>query len=119
MKLLLACILFTSFFYAEGARVNSFGSNFTLNKYSFSKKFTFQINHPDTAIIMDKVTLDDSAILISDKFSFTEGPTADRRGTIFFTDQPIDQIWKYDVEGKLPLFMDKTGRSNVMSVCKM
>ncbi len=51
-------------------------------------------------------------MLISKQFSFTEGPAVDKAGNIFFTDQPNDQIWKYDVNGKLSLFMDKTGRSN-------
>ncbi|WP_428657512.1 SMP-30/gluconolactonase/LRE family protein [Runella sp.] len=50
--------------------------------------------------------------LVSDQFSFTEGPTVDKKGNIFFTDQPNDKIWKYDIDGKLSLFMDKTGRSN-------
>ncbi|MDQ6843453.1 MAG: SMP-30/gluconolactonase/LRE family protein [Bacteroidota bacterium] len=50
--------------------------------------------------------------LISRQFSFTEGPAADGEGNIFFTDQPNDQIWKYDIAGKLSLFSDHTGRSN-------
>lgn len=50
--------------------------------------------------------------LISRQFSFTEGPAVDAEGNIFFTDQPNDQIWKYDVAGKLSLFTDHTGRSN-------
>lgn len=50
--------------------------------------------------------------LISRQFSFTEGPAADKAGNIFFTDQPNDKIWKYDTEGKLSLFLDKTGRAN-------
>lgn len=49
---------------------------------------------------------------VSDQFSFTEGPAVDKAGNIYFTDQPNDKIWKYDVNGKLSLFMDKTGRSN-------
>lgn len=49
---------------------------------------------------------------ISDQFSFTEGPAVDKKGNIFFTDQPNDKIWKYDTEGKLSVFMDKSGRSN-------
>jgi len=49
---------------------------------------------------------------ISSRFSFTEGASVDRKGNIFFTDQPNDKIWKYDVNGKLSVFLDKTGRSN-------
>ncbi len=49
---------------------------------------------------------------VSNQFSFTEGPTVDKKGNIFFTDQPNDKIWKYDTDGKLSIFMDKTGRSN-------
>jgi gluconolactonase len=51
-------------------------------------------------------------VLISTQFAFTEGPAADKKGNIFFTDQPNDQIWKYDVNGKLSLYMNKTGRAN-------
>ena len=50
--------------------------------------------------------------LISEGFSFTEGCSPDKEGNVFFTDQPNDKIWKYDTEGKLTLFLDKTGRSN-------
>jgi len=50
--------------------------------------------------------------LVSREFSFTEGPAVDKEGNIFFTDQPNDKIWKYDTDGKLSVFMDKTGRSN-------
>lgn len=51
-------------------------------------------------------------LLISNQFKFTEGPAADKEGNIFFTDQANDKIWKYDTDGKLSLFMDKTGRAN-------
>jgi gluconolactonase len=50
--------------------------------------------------------------LISHQFSFTEGASVDRKGNVFFTDQPNDKIWEYDVNGNLSVFMDKTGRSN-------
>ena len=50
--------------------------------------------------------------LISNQFSFTEGSSVDKKGNIFFTDQPNDKIWKYDTDGKLSVFLDKTGRSN-------
>ncbi len=52
--------------------------------------------------------------LISKQFAFTEGPAVDRQGNIFFTDQPNNTIWKYDTEGKLSVFLDKTSRSNGM-----
>ncbi len=51
-------------------------------------------------------------ILISKQFKFTEGPAKDRKGNIFFTDQPNNKIWKYSTDGKLSLFLDNAGRSN-------
>ncbi len=50
--------------------------------------------------------------LVSDQFSFTEGPAVDKKGNIFFTDQPNNQIWKYSNKGVLSLYMDNAGRSN-------
>jgi len=47
-------------------------------------------------------------------FSFTEGPTADKDGNIFFTDQPNNRILKWSVEGKLSTFMQPAGRANGM-----
>lgn len=51
---------------------------------------------------------------ISDQFTFTEGPAADKAGNIYFTDQPNNKIWKYDTAGKLSVFMDPAGRANGM-----
>jgi gluconolactonase len=51
-------------------------------------------------------------VQVSKQYIFTEGPAVDKKGNIFFTDQPNDKIWKYDTEGKLSVFMEKTGRSN-------
>lgn len=53
-------------------------------------------------------------VLISSQFTFTEGPAADKYGNVYFTDQPDDKIWKYSTDGKLSVFLDKTGRSNGM-----
>jgi gluconolactonase len=50
--------------------------------------------------------------LISDQFSFTEGPAADADGNVYFTDQPNNKIWKYGTDGELSLFMEYAGRSN-------
>ncbi len=60
-----------------------------------------------------KVVMSGAALQqVSSQFAFTEGPTVDKKGTIYFTDQPNDKIWSYDTDGKLAVFMDKTGRSN-------
>lgn len=56
--------------------------------------------------------------LVSEQFAFTEGPAVDKKGNIFFTDQPNDKIWKYDTDGKLSLFMEKAGRSNGLFIDK-
>ena len=49
---------------------------------------------------------------ISGEFSFTEGPAADAKGNIFFTDQPNDRIMVWTVDGKMETFMKPAGRSN-------
>lgn len=47
-------------------------------------------------------------------FLFTEGPTADSQGNVFFTDQPNDRIMKWSVDDKLTTFLQPAGRSNGM-----
>jgi gluconolactonase len=54
------------------------------------------------------------AVLIAKQFAFTEGPAVDKKGNVFFTDQPNNKIWKYSTDGKLSVFMDSAGRSNGM-----
>jgi gluconolactonase len=50
---------------------------------------------------------------------FTEGPAVDKNGDIFFTDQPNDKIYKYEVAtGDLTLFKTGIGRSNGMAFDK-
>lgn len=47
-------------------------------------------------------------------FSFTEGPTCDKKGNVFFTDQPNNRIMKWGIDGKLSTFMQPAGRANGM-----
>ena len=47
-------------------------------------------------------------------FDFTEGPTCDAVGNVFFTDQPNDRILKWGVEGGLSTFLHPAGRANGM-----
>jgi gluconolactonase len=51
---------------------------------------------------------------LSGEFSFTEGPTCDAAGNIFFTDQPNNRIMKWGVDGKLSTFLQPAGRANGM-----
>lgn len=51
--------------------------------------------------------------LVGDDFSFTEGPTADDSGNVYFTDQPNDRIVRYDfATGKLTDWLKPCGRAN-------
>jgi gluconolactonase len=47
-------------------------------------------------------------------FDFTEGPTCDAKGNLFFTDQPNDRILKWSVQGGLSTFLQPAGRANGM-----
>lgn len=48
-------------------------------------------------------------------FQFTEGPTEDAAGNVFFVDQPSNQILRWSTDGKLSVFMEPSGRANGMS----
>ncbi len=51
--------------------------------------------------------------LVSDKFSFTEGPAADSFGNVYFTDQPNDKIYFWDWKtNKISEFRTGNGRAN-------
>lgn len=47
-------------------------------------------------------------------FEFTEGPTSDKDGNVFFTDQPNNRIMKWSVDGELSTFLQPAGRANGM-----
>ncbi len=83
--------------------------------------FLFVFSLKAQEVIFDSLQLvaPDAALKeVSNQFSFTEGPAADKKGNIYFTDQPNNAIWKYDVKGNLELFMDKAGRSNGLYIDK-
>ena len=57
----------------------------------------------------------ESPVRVADSYSFTEGPAADAKGDVFFTDQPNNRIYRWDCEsGEVTLFTDQSGRSNGM-----
>jgi len=49
---------------------------------------------------------------LSGEFNFTEGPAADARGNVYFTDQPNDRIMVWRTDRVLSVFMQPSGRSN-------
>lgn len=49
---------------------------------------------------------------LSGGFKFTEGPAADAKGNIFFTDIPNNRIHKWTLEGKLITFKKDSGGAN-------
>ena len=51
---------------------------------------------------------------LAEGFIFTEGPAVDKHGNVYFTDQPNDRIMKWSTDGKLSVFIEKTGRANGM-----
>jgi gluconolactonase len=51
---------------------------------------------------------------ISTDFGFTEGPAADDKGNVYFTDQPNDRIMIYTTDGEIETFMQPAGRANGM-----
>lgn len=51
-------------------------------------------------------------------FKFTEGPSADEKGNVYFTDQPNDRIMKWSIAEELSTFMQPSGRSNGLSFDK-
>ena len=51
---------------------------------------------------------------VADGFKFTEGPTCDGEGNLFFTDQPNDRVMRSSADGELTTFLQPAGRSNGM-----
>ena len=63
----------------------------------------------------DIVAEGEAPVKISDSYSFTEGPAAEAKGDVYFTDLPNNKIYRWDCEsGEIILFTDQSGRSNGM-----
>ena len=55
---------------------------------------------------------------LAEGFLFTEGPSADLNGNVYFTDQPNDRIMVWSTSEELSTFMQPCGRSNGLSFDK-
>lgn len=49
---------------------------------------------------------------LADGFDFTEGPTIDKKGNIYFTDQPNNRIMVYNFKTGLSVYLEPALRSN-------
>lgn len=50
--------------------------------------------------------------LVSEGHGFTEGPAANAKGEVFFTDIPKSRIHKVALDGKVSVFAEDTGKAN-------
>ncbi len=50
--------------------------------------------------------------LVSEGHGFTEGPAANAKGEVFFTDIPKSRIHKVGLDGKVTVFAENTGNAN-------
>jgi gluconolactonase len=67
------------------------------------------------AALADGVVAPDAKLeKLSGGFAFTEGPTCDARGNLFFVDQPNDRIMEWSADRKLSTFLQPSGRANGM-----
>ena len=83
-----------------------------LSSFSYVNTATAQEIYDPTALVSRHGEL----VTLASGFSFTEGPAADRRGNVYFTDQPNDRIHRWDAKtGKVTLFLEGTGRANGMA----
>lgn len=55
---------------------------------------------------------------LADGFLFTEGPSSDAKGNVYFTDQPNNRIMVWSITGELSTFMQPAGRSNGLAFDK-
>jgi len=54
-------------------------------------------------------------VKLAGDFIFTEGPTTDKAGNVYFVDQDNNRIMKYDTAGVLTTFMQPSGYANGMT----
>jgi gluconolactonase len=77
---------------------------------------TLSLNSPAQDQALNSIIADGAKVeKVADGFSFTEGPTADKKGNIYFTDQPNNKILVWNEKTGLSTFMEPCGRSNGMA----
>jgi sugar lactone lactonase YvrE/enterochelin esterase-like enzyme len=62
--------------------------------------------------VLDVVSHEEPWQVASEGHQFTEGPAADGKGNLYFTDIPGNKIFKVDEAGKVTVFAENTGGAN-------
>jgi sugar lactone lactonase YvrE/enterochelin esterase-like enzyme len=62
--------------------------------------------------VMNLLTPGEGWQMVGEGYKFTEGPAANSKGEVFFTDIPNSRIYKIGLDGKVSLFKDNTGEAN-------
>ena len=105
----IACSLWTSFAFTV--------SPLWAQKYAPKEEMRAEVVHEtvkDSFHSLHELPTTSKAEKLADGFEFTEGPTCDAGGNLFFTDQPNDRILKWSVGGRLYTFLQPAGRANGM-----
>ncbi|MEZ4903505.1 MAG: alpha/beta hydrolase-fold protein [Spirosomataceae bacterium] len=61
-------------------------------------------------MLNDILLLNEDWQLVSEGHTFTEGPTVNTKGQLFFTDGPNNKIYQMGTDGKVSLFAQNTGK---------
>jgi len=67
---------------------------------------------PSTQPVMNLLIPGEGWQVVGEGYKFTEGPAANSKGEIFFTDIPNSRIYKVGLDGKVSLFKEGTGEAN-------
>ncbi|MGI9549835.1 MAG: SMP-30/gluconolactonase/LRE family protein [Aurantibacter sp.] len=93
--------------------LNSVKINNTMNKYFLPITVLLvsitSCKAQNTSLINEGAEL----ILVAEGYEFTEGPAVDKKGDVYFTDQPNDRILKWSAaDNSVSDYMKPSGRSN-------
>ena len=76
----------------------------------FSKPIATPVNKNQP--ILDVLLPGETWQVVSEGHKFTEGPTSDGKGNVYFTDIPNNRIHKIDESGKVSVFVENSGGAN-------
>ena len=81
--------------------------------FAFSLALIPQLNGQNQPLPVNPVTADGAVVKkLAGGFAFTEGPAADKKGNVYFTDQPNNRIMVWTTRNTLETFMQPAGRAN-------